>query len=100
MLITGSDGEFLGIRVMWSIKPEYLNCQFSILRVELNDNEVGKDISVNEAFKDFSEAGDHLDCNRQYTPRVKATSSGVPRDRIESGAALFYASKAHTAWHV
>ena len=71
MLITGSDGEFLGIRVMWSIKPEYLNCQFSILRVELNDNEVGKDISVNETFKDFSEASDHLDCNKQYTPKVK-----------------------------
>ena len=95
MLITSSDGELLGIRVEWSIKPEHLNCQFATLRVELNDNEVGKDIGVNETFKDFSEAGDHFICNRLYTPRVRAISSGVPRARTESGAALFYGSIRH-----
>ena len=63
MLFTASDGE-LGIRVMWSVKPEYQDCQFTTLRVELNDNEIGKDISVYETFKDFSEA---LDYNRHYT---------------------------------
>ena len=43
MLITALDGELLGIRVEWSIKPEYLGCQFTTLRVELNNDEVGKD---------------------------------------------------------
>ena len=65
---------------MWSIKPEYLDCRFATLRVsQLNDNEVGKNISFNGIFKDFSEAGDTLDCNREYTPRVRAISTGVPR---------------------
>ena len=101
-LFNASDGE-LSIRVMWSIKPEHLDCQFTTLRIELNDTEVGKDISVNETFKDFSEAHDNLDCNRWYTPRVRAAiSSGIPRARSESGATLFYGSKAHmhTVWHM
>ena len=100
MLITASDGKLLGIRVEWSIKPEYLNCQFATFRVELNDAElaIGKDISANETFKDFSEASDHLDCNRLYTPRVRAISSGVPRARTESGAILFYGSKTQIAY--
>ena len=45
MLITASDGELLGIRVIWRIKSEYLGCQFTTLRVELNNSEAGKDIS-------------------------------------------------------
>ena len=88
-LFTASDGE-LGIRMMWSIKHEHRDCQFATLRVELN-NEVGKDISVDETFKDFSEARDNLDCNRQYTPRVTASFSGLSRS--DSGAMLFYRSK-------
>ena len=90
MLITASDGKLLGIRVEWSIKPEYLNCQFATLRVELNDAEVVKDISANETFKDFSEASGRLDSNREYTSRVRAISSGIPRARTESSAILFY----------
>ena len=90
MLITAPDGELLGIRVEWSIKPEYLGCRFETLRVELNDNEVGKNISINEGFKDFSGA-DHLDCNRQYKPRVRAGILRIsPRDY---GAPLFYRGK-------
>ena len=88
-LFTASDGE-LGIRVMWSIKHENLDCQFATLRVELN-NEVGKDISVDETFKDFSEVHDNLDCNRQYTPKVTATFSDFSKS--DSGAMLFYRSK-------
>ena len=93
-----SDGE-LGIRVMWSIKSEHLDCQFTTLSVELKDNEVGKNISVHETFKDFSEASNHLDCSRWYTPRVRAISSEIPRTRTESGTTLYYGSKAHTAWY-
>ena len=91
-----SDGE-LGIRVMWSIKSEHLDCQFTTLSVELKDNEVGKNISVHETFKDFSEASDHLDCNKWYTPRVRAISSEIPRTRTESGTTLYYGSNVHTA---
>ena len=90
MLITAPGGEFLGIRVEWSIKPEYLGCRFTTLRVELNNNEVGKDISVNEGFTDFSSAN-HLDCNRQYRPRVKAAILRI--SRIDYGALLFYSGK-------
>ena len=89
-LFTASDGE-LGIRVMWSIKHEHLDCQFTTLRVELNDNEVSKDVSVHETFKDFSEAHDILDCNRQYTPRVTASFSDFSKS--DSGAMLLYRSK-------
>ena len=93
MVNTASNGELLGVRVRWSIKSEYLGCQFTTLRVELNNNEVGKDVSVNGTFKDFSEAGgDHLDCNRQYRPRVRAVNiSNIPKS--DYGAPLFYSSK-------
>ena len=49
-------------------------CMFTTLRVELYVSgpvaEAGKDISVSDRAVDFS--GDHLDCNEQYTPRVRA----------------------------
>ena len=45
MVNTAPDGELLGIRVTWRIKSEYSGCQFTSLRVELNNGEVGKDIS-------------------------------------------------------
>ena len=90
MLFNAFDGE-LGIRVMWSIKPEHSDCQFTTLRVELNNNEVGKDISVHETFKDFTEAHDDLDCNRHYAPKVTANFSGLSKS--DSGAMLLYRSK-------
>ena len=46
MVITTPDGELCGIRVMWRIKYEFLQCQFT-LTIELNDNEIGRDISDN-----------------------------------------------------
>ena len=91
MLITAPDGELLGIRVEWSIKPEYLHCRFTTLRVELNNGEVGKDINVNDMFKNFSSV-DHLVCNRQYTPRVIAVFLGMSRS--DYGAPpLYYRGK-------
>ena len=58
----------------WRIKSEYFSCQFTSLRVELYISgpvaEVGKDISVSDRTVDFS--SDCLDCNEQYTPRVRA----------------------------
>ena len=95
-MLTAPDGELLGIRVEWRIKPEYLGCQFTTLRVELNNNEVGKDISVNEGFKDFSSA-DRLDCNTPYRPRVRVVLPGISRS--DYGAPLFYSGKinSHTA---
>ena len=90
MLFNVYDGK-LGIRVRWSIKPEHQDCQFTTLRVELNDNEVGKDISVHETFKDFTEAHDDLDCNRHYTLKVTATFSDFFKS--DSGAMLLYRSK-------
>ena len=91
MLITTSDEE-LGIRVEWSIKTEYLGCQFTTLRVELIQNNVGKDVSANETFKDFYKASDYLDCNSWYTPRVRARTTTSRISKIEPGAALFYGS--------
>ena len=74
MVNTAPGGELLGIRVMWTIKSEYLGCRFTTLRVELYVSgpvaEVGKDISVSDRTVDFS--SDHLDCNERYTPRVRA----------------------------
>ena len=90
-LFITSDEE-IGIRVMWSIKSEYLGCQFTTLRVELNN--VGKDVSANETFKNFYKASDHLDCNSWYTPKVhvRITTSRMSKTEIESGATLFYGS--------
>ena len=74
-LIIGADGvSLLGIRVMWSIKPEYLGCQFTSLKVELNNGEIVKDINVTDRSAEFF--SDRLDCNRQYRPRVRAILSG------------------------
>ena len=87
MLITAPDKELLGIRVEWSIKPEYLGCQYTTLRVELNYGEHGKDISGSERVKDFS--SDLLGYNRQYTPRVRAVVSQISRSDYH-GAPLFY----------
>ena len=68
MLITAPDGELLGIRVEWRIKPQYLGCQFTTLRVELSPGQVGRDISVTDRTADFN--NEQLDCNTQYTPKV------------------------------
>ena len=79
-MIKAHDGELLGIGVTWRIKSEYLDCQFTSLRVELYisgpEAEVGKDISVSDRTVDFS--SDHLDCNEEYTPRVAAVHSTIP----------------------
>ena len=86
MLITAPDGEFLGIRVEWSIKSEFSHCQFTTLRVELNNNEVGKDINISDGVAHFSV--DHLQCNRKYTPRVRAVFSQTVK--MDDGAPLNY----------
>ena len=84
-LITADDGvSLLGIRVLWTIKSEYLNCHLSSLRVELNPGQHSRDITVNNRSADFY----NLDCNEQYTPRVIAVVSHV---RIQDiGDRLFY----------
>ena len=76
----------LGIRVMWSIKSEYLDCQFITLRVELNVGEFVKDINATDRSADFF--SNHLDCNRQYRPRVRAVLS--ERFRTDDGISVFY----------
>ena len=99
-LITASDGELLGIRVEWSIKPEYLGCQYADdSKVELNPGPIVRDIGVGitDGTADFS--NENLDCNAQYIPTVIAvvdTDPGPPISRIsriESGASLFYRGK-------
>ena len=85
-LIAAADGVSLnGIRVLWAIRPQYLNCQFSSLRVELNSGEVnGKSITVSDYSAEFL----NLDCNSQYRPRVKAIVSHLMI--VDSGANFFY----------
>ena len=94
VLIKAPDGELLGIRVTWRINSEYLDCQFTALRVELYisgpEAEVGKDISVSNRTVDFS--SDHLDCNEQYTPRVRAVhvSSTSTTTVTDNGVQVIY----------
>ena len=89
-MIIGADGvSLLGIRVVWSIKPEYLSCQFASLKVELNFGELGKDINVTDRSADFF--SNRLDCNRQYRPRVRANLSG--RFKTDDGISVFYGGK-------
>ena len=94
MLIKAPDGEFLGIRVTWRIKFEYLGCRFTTLRVELYisgpEAEVGEDISVSDTTADFS--SDHLDCNKEYTPRVRAVhvSSTSTTTVTDNGVQVIY----------
>ena len=84
-LITADDGvSLLGIRVLWTIKSEYLNCQLSNLRVQLNQGQHSTDITVNNTSADFY----NLDCNEQYTPRVTAIVSATEIQNI--GDRLFY----------
>ena len=97
VLIKAPDGELLGIRVTWTIKSEYLECQFTTLRVELYISgpvaKVGKDISVSNRTEDFS--SEHLDCNEEYTPRVRAAhdSSGIYITQItDNGIPVVYRS--------
>ena len=97
MLIKAPDGKLLGIRVTWTIKSEYLDCQFTALRVELYISgpvaEVGKDISVSNRTADFS--SEHFDCNEEYTPRVRAVhdSSGIFTAQItDNGIPVVYRS--------
>ena len=85
-LITDDDGtSLLGIRVLWTIKSEYLNCQLSNLRVELNRIQHSRYITVSDSSADFY----NLDCNEQYTPRVTAIVSGIQIQDI--GENLLYA---------
>ena len=99
-LLTAPDGELLGIRVEWSIKPELLGCQYhDDSRVQLNPGPVVRDIGV--SITDGTAAFSHemLDCNTQYTPTVVAvvvTDPGPPIStvtRTESSASLFYRGK-------
>ena len=94
------DGELLGIRVRWSLKPEYLGCQYQYdSRVELNPGPIVRDIGakITDGTADFS--NEMLDCNTQYTPMMIAvviTDPGPPISRVlrtESGASLFYRGK-------
>ena len=93
MLITALDGELLGIRVEWRIKPQYLGCQFNTLRVELNHGQVGRDLSVDDRTADFS--NEQLHCNIQYTPRVRAmfTESHFSISNSDDGTPLPYSGK-------
>ena len=79
----------LGIRVLWTIKSEHLNCQFTFLRVELNSGERGRDITVNDSSADFSADFYNLDCNRQYTPKVRGTAGGIGRSDIGNIMVVF-----------
>ena len=92
MVNTAPDGELLGIRVTWRIKSEYSGCQFTSLRVELN-NEVGKDISdLTDGVANFNNK--QLDCNRLYTSRVRATHvSPVFTTITDDGTPVHYRSK-------
>ena len=90
MVNTAPGGELLGIRVTWRIKSEYLDCQFTSLKVELYisgpEAEVGKDISVSDETADFF--NEQLNCNALYMPRVRVvyvnmyivtvTDNGIP----------------------
>ena len=94
MLNIAPDGELLGIRVTWKIKSEYSGCQFTLLRVELNNDEVGKDINnVTDGVAYFN--NEQLECNRLYTPRVRAThvSSYFTTMITENGIPVNYRSK-------
>ena len=87
-LITANDGvSLLGIRVLWTIKSEYLDCQFTSLTVELNSGERGKDITVNDSSADFN----YLDCNTEYIPKVRGFSGGIGSSDI--GNSVFFGSK-------
>ena len=89
MIISADGVSLLGIRMMWSIKPEYLDCQFTTLRAELNNGELGKDINATDRSADFF--SNRLDCNRQYRPRVRAILSG--RFKTDDGISVFYGGK-------
>ena len=93
-LITGNDGvSLLGIRVMWTIKSEYLNCHFSNLRVELNPGQHSRDVTVNDSSADFR----NIDCNEQYTPRVTADAvSEIGIQVQDTGDNLFFAGLTFT----
>ena len=71
---------------MWTIKSEYLICQFSSLRVELNPGGHRRYITVDNSSADFY----NLDCNTEYTPSISASVlvSGI-RTR-EDGDSLFF----------
>ena len=82
-LITADDGVSLhGIKVLWTIKSEYLSCQLSNLRLELNPGQHSRDITVNNRSADFY----NLDCNEQYTPRVTAVVSATEIQNIGDGS--------------
>ena len=93
MLIKALDEELIGIRVTWSIKTAYSGCVFTLLRVELNNDEVGKDINdITDGVANFNH--EQLDCNRFYTPRVRATHVSPAFTTItDNGIPVHYSSK-------
>ena len=74
----------LGIRVLWTIKSEYLNCQFSSLRVQLNPRGPSRDITVNDSLADFY----NINCNTEYTPNVRVIAFGFAVQ--DFGDSLFF----------
>ena len=87
-MITAHDGELCGIRVEWSIKPEYLDCQFTTLRVELTMR-IYKDIVGRPTDSTADFINEDFDCNREYQPRVRASFSYY-KDIVDNGIPVFY----------
>lgn len=91
-LIIANDGvSLLGIRVLWTVKPEYSRCYFTQMRVELYPGPhtiIISEVStadVHDSSADFL----NIDCNREYTPRVVAVISENHQIQ-DTGDALFY----------
>ena len=80
----------LGIRVLWTIKFEYLNCQFSTPRVELDPDRHRKDITVSNSSADFY----NLNYNKEYTPIVimKVSEVAIP----DYGDSLLFGGNTNT----
>ena len=74
----------VGIRVNWTIKSEHLNCLFTSLTVYLLPGGHFRDITVNDSSADFY----NLDCNTEYTPRVRVAFMGTSLQDV--GDSLFY----------
>ena len=89
MLNTAPDGQLHGIRVMWRINIQYIDCQY-ILRVELNENEVGRDVGNRSTDKSVDFDNEQLDCNREYRPRVRRSLSGIEIYNFDYGIPVFY----------
>ena len=96
-LVTDTDGvTLIGIRVFWTVKPQYITCQYRNLRTHLftspNVHELYSMILAHGTSSHVYNDGDLL-CNEHYQTRITYSLGNIGVSDQNQQLRLFYGSR-------